>query len=90
MIAQTFTTVLYYLAAYPEHIAPLREEIKNVVSEYGWTKMALGRMRKLDSFMKESVQHEGGIQTGKIGLITIFPSNLHIYSRHDASCAQRL
>ncbi|KAF5382328.1 hypothetical protein D9757_008447 [Collybiopsis confluens] len=50
----TFTNSLYQLAANPAVAQPLREEIQACVDEQGWTKAALGQMRKLDSFIKES------------------------------------
>ncbi|KAJ7589645.1 cytochrome P450 [Mycena floridula] len=55
----SFTYALYYLAAYPEYVAPLREEIETIVDEYGWTKSAMGKMVKLDSFLKESQRMTG-------------------------------
>ncbi|KZT20329.1 cytochrome P450 [Neolentinus lepideus HHB14362 ss-1] len=55
----SFTQALYNLASRPEYIAPLREEINAVVAEHGWTKTAMQKMRKLDSFMKESQRFEG-------------------------------
>ncbi|KAK7462853.1 hypothetical protein VKT23_007429 [Stygiomarasmius scandens] len=45
---------LYALAAHPEYLQPLREEIETVISDYGWNKVAMQKMRKLDSFLKES------------------------------------
>ncbi|KAJ7170266.1 cytochrome P450 [Mycena crocata] len=53
---QSFLHALYSLAANPEYIAPLREEIEAVVRTEGWTKIAMGKMVKLDSFMKESAR----------------------------------
>jgi hypothetical protein len=47
------------LAAHPEHVAPLREEVTEVVNQHGWTKAALSKMRKVDSFLKESARFEG-------------------------------
>lgn len=32
----------------------MREEAETLIEEYGWTKAALQRMRKVDSFLKES------------------------------------
>ena len=51
---QAFTHALYYLAANPEHAVPLREEVNAVVGEYGWTKAAIDRMYRVDSFIRES------------------------------------
>lgn len=49
------THALYDLAAMPEYIGPLRDEIEQVLQEEGgWQHGALGKMRKLDSFLKES------------------------------------
>ena len=31
----------------------MREEVDRVVAEDGWTKLAMQRMRKVDSFLKE-------------------------------------
>ncbi|KAF9067174.1 cytochrome P450, partial [Rhodocollybia butyracea] len=57
----TFTNSLYYLAANPEIAAPLREEALAATEEYGWTKAAMGKMVKLDSFLKETQRLSGGI-----------------------------
>ena len=49
------TNVMYDLAAYPEHIQPLRDEIKAVVEEDGMLKKAgLAKMKLMDSVLKES------------------------------------
>lgn len=49
------THALFDLAAMPEYLAPLREEIDQVLEEEGgWQGSALGKMRKIDSFLKES------------------------------------
>ncbi|KAJ4477563.1 cytochrome P450 [Lentinula aciculospora] len=55
-----FCNALYQLAAHPEVIVPLREEVEATVEEFGWTKEAVGKMRKLDSFMKETLRFSGG------------------------------
>jgi len=57
--SQAMTAALHYIAAYGEYVAPLREEIESVVKEEGWTKSALGKMRKLDSFLKEAQRMVG-------------------------------
>ena len=59
MSIQTFTTALFDLASRPGYIERIREEVEAVVAEYGWTKVAMGRMRKLDSFLKESQRVRG-------------------------------
>ncbi|TEB19829.1 cytochrome P450 [Coprinellus micaceus] len=58
----TSTNTLFDLAARPEYIAPLRAEIEEVVAAHGWTKDAMARLVKLDSFMKES-SRLGGVAT---------------------------
>lgn len=45
---------MYHLAANPEFIGPLREEMERVIAAEGWTKTAMGRMWRLDSFLRES------------------------------------
>ncbi|KAI0389232.1 cytochrome P450 monooxygenase [Xylariaceae sp. FL0594] len=46
---------LYDLCAHPQYFEPLREEIIAVLREDGgWKKTTLNKMRKMDSFMKES------------------------------------
>ena len=52
--------VLYDLAAFPEYIEPLREEVETITAVDGWTKAAMGKMRKLDSFLKESMRLADG------------------------------
>lgn len=32
----------------------MREEVEAIIREEGWTKVALGKMRKIDSFLRES------------------------------------
>jgi cytochrome P450 len=50
--------ILYDLAARPEYFEPLREEIAQLIREDGpwknWQKPAFSKLRKLDSFMRES------------------------------------
>lgn len=46
---------LFQLCEHPEYILELREEVRNVVEEdKGWRKTTLTKLRKLDSFIKES------------------------------------
>jgi hypothetical protein len=37
----------------------MREEVASVIEKYGWTKQALSKMHKVDSFLKESGRFEG-------------------------------
>ncbi|EAU87974.2 cytochrome P450 [Coprinopsis cinerea okayama7 len=50
---------LFELAARQEYIVPLRAEVEQAIEEYGWTKEAMTRMYKLDSFIKESCRVNG-------------------------------
>ena len=38
---------------------PLREEVEEIVEKDGWTEIAVGKMRKVDSFLKECMRMEG-------------------------------
>lgn len=60
------THVIYDLAARPEYLVPLREEILGVLQEEGgaFTKAGMLKMRKLDSFLKES-QRQSPFALGK-------------------------
>ncbi|PCH34175.1 cytochrome P450 [Wolfiporia cocos MD-104 SS10] len=57
--SNSITHALYHLAAHPEYMQPLREEIEAVLKEHRWTKISIGKMRKLDSFMRESQRLSG-------------------------------
>ncbi|KAL8665789.1 MAG: hypothetical protein Q9202_001911 [Teloschistes flavicans] len=47
--------VLYDLASHPEYVEPLRGEIRDTSNEDGgWQKSSFSKLRKLDSFIKES------------------------------------
>jgi len=58
------TSIIFDLAAHPEYIQPLRDEIKQVIDEDGYEiegdgfkklkKSSIPKLWKLDSFMKES------------------------------------
>ncbi|CCL98903.1 uncharacterized protein FIBRA_00910 [Fibroporia radiculosa] len=64
------THALYHLAAAAEHIQPLRDEIETAIAAEGWTKEAIGKMWKLDSFMRESQRLNGisGISVIRLAL----------------------
>ncbi|KAF8735505.1 hypothetical protein AX14_001941 [Amanita brunnescens Koide BX004] len=59
------SSALFWLATRPEYVQPLREEIEAVINKEGWTKLSVGKMWKLDSFLKESQRLSGG------GLVTV-------------------
>ena len=49
------THALFDLAAHPQYIAPIREEAESaLLAEGAWDKSMLTRLRKMDSFLKES------------------------------------
>ncbi|KAI1423458.1 cytochrome P450 [Xylaria sp. FL1777] len=49
------THALYDLCAYPMYFDPLREELNETLHETGrWTKPTLAKLRRMDSFLKES------------------------------------
>ena len=61
---QSITHVIYDLAARPECMQPLRDEIEPIIAAEGWTKAAMGKMWKLDSFLKECMRYNGiGLST---------------------------
>ena len=53
------THALYHLAALPEYQQLLREEVDTLVSAEGWSKATMGKMWRLDSFLKESQRYNG-------------------------------
>ncbi|KAJ6594338.1 cytochrome P450 [Mycena capillaripes] len=57
---QTFLHALYNFASNLQYVEPLRKEIKAVVKLEGWSKAAVGKMIKLDSFLKESARFVPG------------------------------
>ena len=61
---QSLTHALFHLASSPEYIIPLRNEVEGIIAQDGWTKNAMGKMWKLDSFMRES-QRINGIHSSK-------------------------
>ncbi|KAH8818710.1 cytochrome P450 [Flagelloscypha sp. PMI_526] len=48
------THALFDLAANPQYISELRDEIEAITREHGWSKASLQKMSKLDSMMRES------------------------------------
>jgi len=66
----TFTHALLHLVAHPEFVTPLREEVECIIKEEGWTKMSMQKMRKVDSFLKESARLNplGLMSVGRVAL----------------------
>ena len=56
---QVFTQTLYNLAANPQYIQALRDEVEPIVEEEGWSRAAVAKMYKVDSFMKETQRMDG-------------------------------
>ena len=54
IVLHVATHALFDLAAHPEYLKPLREEVEIVTKQDGWSKFAVDQMHKLDSFLKES------------------------------------
>jgi len=53
-MVQLVTQVLCRLLSNPEYIEPLRQEVEAAVAEEGWTKAGMDKMRKIDSFLRET------------------------------------
>ncbi|KAF9446380.1 cytochrome P450 [Macrolepiota fuliginosa MF-IS2] len=51
--------VLFDLAARPEYIEHLRQEAKEVTEAEGWSKSAIAKLYKIDSFIHESARYSG-------------------------------
>ena len=71
---QSITHALLDLAAHPQYIQPLRDEVEAIVSAEGWTKAGMGKMWKIDSFLKESQRVNG---------IALSTSSVHVVSSSD-------
>ena len=54
-----FTIVLYRLISNPEYVEALRHEVETTVAEEGWTKAAMDKMYKIDSFIRETQRLDG-------------------------------
>ncbi|KAF7367748.1 hypothetical protein MSAN_00838700 [Mycena sanguinolenta] len=52
--SMAFTQALFDLTTYSEYLLPMRDEVEHIVAEEGWSKAALNRMVKIDSFLRES------------------------------------
>ncbi|XP_006456956.1 hypothetical protein AGABI2DRAFT_78683, partial [Agaricus bisporus var. bisporus H97] len=63
--SELLSHVLFSLASYTSYIKPLREEISTIVEAEGWTKSAFDKMRKLDSFIKETQRVHGCSAAGE-------------------------
>lgn len=83
--------VLYDLLAFPEYLEPIRQEIREVVRNEGpwmrWEKSAFSKLRRLDSFMRESQRfnpptllsmHRVLLQDAKMSDGTVLQKGAHI------------
>ncbi|KAK0434275.1 cytochrome P450 [Desarmillaria tabescens] len=61
--SMTFTTAVYTLAIHPEYTETLRTEVESVINAEGFTKVAMGKMNQLDSFLKEAQRVYGSVGT---------------------------
>ncbi|KAL1969929.1 hypothetical protein VTN77DRAFT_7439 [Rasamsonia byssochlamydoides] len=52
--ADLITQTIFDLAEHPEMIEPLRKEIVTVLSEHGWRKTSLYKLKPMDSVVKET------------------------------------
>jgi hypothetical protein len=59
LVSKGFSHALLYLAANPQYCEPLREEVSEVINQDGWTKDAMTKLPKMDSFLKESLRLSG-------------------------------
>ena len=58
---QLITNSIFNLATYPELVSTLRTEIYSVRQQSGgdWTLESMGKLKKLDSFLKETLRYNG-------------------------------
>ncbi|KAF9002788.1 cytochrome P450 [Cyathus striatus] len=54
-----FTHVLYDLAIHADCVPEMRKEVEAAIAECGWTKEAMRKMLKVDSFIRESARLAG-------------------------------
>lgn len=85
--AMTALSILFDLVDRAQSLADIREEIAQVYSQYGsWNRQALGALRIMDSFMKESQR----LNTSQFSTQTVFwDSSVNTYTdferRHHAA-----
>ncbi|KAF8347875.1 cytochrome P450 [Amanita rubescens] len=56
MTSMALTHALFDLATYSDYVEPLRREAEAIIREEGWSKAAISKLSKLDSFVKESLR----------------------------------
>ncbi|TDL22832.1 cytochrome P450 [Rickenella mellea] len=77
--SMTFTHTMYHLASKPHYIEPMREEVERVINEDGWTKVAMTKMRKVDSFIKETLRFTG------LGFLSTLRQSVEDYTFSDGT-----
>ncbi|TDL22834.1 cytochrome P450 [Rickenella mellea] len=70
---------MFHLASEPQYIEPMREEVESVIKRDGWTKAAMTKMRKVDSFLKETQRYTG------LGALTVDRMALEDYTFSDGT-----
>ncbi|KAF8867032.1 cytochrome P450 [Acephala macrosclerotiorum] len=72
------TNVIFDLATYPEYVSILKEEFAEVLKEHEgtWTLEAMAKLKKLDSFIRESLRYNGAT-TITFQRKTLKPITLH-------------
>ncbi|KAF9445594.1 cytochrome P450 [Macrolepiota fuliginosa MF-IS2] len=58
--------ILYHMASELHYLPSLRQEMEEAIAEEGWTKNAMDKMHKLDSFIKETMRMRP-ISAGLVG-----------------------
>lgn len=78
----TLYECLFRLAMHPEYIPELRQEIEYTIAHNGWTKVAMAKLFKLDSFMRETHRFSGTtlVTMGRkvVGKGFTFSNGLHL------------
>jgi len=75
----TFAHGLLELANHPEYIEPIRVQVEQAINTYGWTKIAIAQMSKLDSFLREDQRLAG------LGAVTMGRKALHDFVFEDGT-----
>ncbi|PPQ78334.1 hypothetical protein CVT26_007700 [Gymnopilus dilepis] len=71
-VAAVLSDALVNIASHPEYVSPMRNEIEAVLAEEEWSREALAKMDKLDSFIKESMRLGAGGLTGNRRIVRDF------------------
>ena len=66
MLPQSGIHALYRLAAMPEIIPALREEIEPIIRAEGYTKASMGKLHILDSFLCEAQRLHSASQSKRL------------------------